>query len=101
MSVERGAGFVELMKTEGVFRKRVAETESPEARLRILRYEGFYFSDEGLDLLKYEVRKSAISRTGYFCRKAYSKKMLSKVRLSPFSPSETSWSSTLTSVFSV
>jgi len=61
MSIESARAFVERMKTDGEFRRRVAEAESPEVRARILKYEGFDFIDEELDSLKDEVTKSVVS----------------------------------------
>jgi len=58
MSIESAKAFVERMKTDGEFRRRVAETESPEVRARILKYEGFDFTDEELDSLRKEVKTS-------------------------------------------
>ena len=52
MSIESARAFVERMKTDGEFRNRVAEAESPEARARILKYEGFDFTDEELGSLR-------------------------------------------------
>ena len=52
MSIESAKAFVERMKTDGEFRNRVAEAESPEARARILKYEGFDFTDEELESLR-------------------------------------------------
>jgi predicted ribosomally synthesized peptide with nif11-like leader len=61
MSIESARAFVERMKTDGEFRRRVAEAESPEVRVRILKYEGFDFTEEELDSLKEEVKKSLLS----------------------------------------
>jgi predicted ribosomally synthesized peptide with nif11-like leader len=61
MSIDSAKAFVERMKTDGEFRKRVAEAESPEVRARILKYEGFDFTDEELDSLRNEVTKSVVS----------------------------------------
>ena len=58
MSIESAREFVERMKTDGEFRRRIAEAESPEVRARILKYEGFDFTDQELDSLKDEVKKS-------------------------------------------
>ncbi len=54
MSTESAKAFVERMKTDGEFRRRVAEAESPEVRARILKYEGYDFTDEELNSLKDE-----------------------------------------------
>jgi predicted ribosomally synthesized peptide with nif11-like leader len=61
MSMESAQAFVERMKTDGEFRKRIAEAESSEVRARILRYEGFDFTDKELNSLKDAVKKSVIS----------------------------------------
>jgi predicted ribosomally synthesized peptide with nif11-like leader len=58
MSIESAKAFVERMKTDGEFRNRVAEAESPEVRERILKYEGFDFTDEELDSLRNTVKTS-------------------------------------------
>lgn len=58
MSIESAKAFVERMKTDEEFRKRIAEAESPEVRARILKYEGFDFTKEELDSLQNEVKKS-------------------------------------------
>ena len=58
MSIESARAFVQRMKTDGEFRRRIAEAESPEVRARILKYEGFDFTDQELDSLKDEVKKS-------------------------------------------
>jgi len=59
--MESAKAFVERMKTDGEFRKRIAEAESSEVRARILHYEGFDFTDQELHSLKDAVRKSVIS----------------------------------------
>ena len=61
MSIESAKAFVERMKTDGEFRKRIAEAESPEVRERILKYEGFDFTEEELDSLQKEVTRSVVS----------------------------------------
>ncbi len=61
MSIESAKTFVERMKTDPEFRRRIAEAESPEVRARILEYEGFDFTDEELDHLRKEVTKSVVS----------------------------------------
>jgi predicted ribosomally synthesized peptide with nif11-like leader len=61
MSIESARAFVARMKTDGEFRRRVAEAESGEVRARILKYEGFDFTDEELDSLKEEVKRSLSS----------------------------------------
>jgi len=61
MSIESAKAFVERMKTNGEFRNRVAEAESPEARARILKYEGFDFTDEELASLRKTMNKSVES----------------------------------------
>ena len=61
MSIESARGFVERMKTDGEFRNRVAEAESPEIRARILKYEGYDFTDEELDALRKTVKSSVES----------------------------------------
>ncbi len=58
MSIESARAFIERMKTDGEFRRRIAEAESPEVRARILKYEGFDFTDRELDSLKSEVKRS-------------------------------------------
>ena len=58
MSVESARAFVERMKTDGEFRNRVSEAESPEVRARILKYEGFDFTDQELDSLRRTVKNS-------------------------------------------
>ena len=58
MSIESAEAFVERMKTDGEFRKRVAEAESPEARAQILKYEGFDFTEQELDSLRKTVKDS-------------------------------------------
>ena len=58
MSIESARAFVERMKTDGEFRKRVAEAESPEVRARILKYEGFDFTDQELASLRNTVKDS-------------------------------------------
>jgi predicted ribosomally synthesized peptide with nif11-like leader len=58
MSIESARAFVERMKTDGEFRNRVAEAESPEVRARILKYEGFDFTEEELLSLRKTVRNS-------------------------------------------
>ena len=58
MSIESARAFVQRMKTDGEFRRRIAEAESPEVRARILKYEGFDFTDEELASLKDEVKRS-------------------------------------------
>ena len=60
MSIESAKAFVERMKTDGEFRKRIAEAESLDVRARILKYEGFDFTDKELDSLKDEVKKSVV-----------------------------------------
>lgn len=60
MSIESAKAFVERMKTDKEFRRRVAEAESSEVRERILKYEGFDFTDEELDSLKEDVKKSLL-----------------------------------------
>ena len=55
MSIESAKAFVGRMKTDGEFRNRVAEAESPEVRARILKYEGFDFTDEELNSLKDQI----------------------------------------------
>ena len=49
MSMDSAEKFVERIKTDREFRERVAEAESPEVKARILKYEGFDFTDEELD----------------------------------------------------
>ena len=61
MSIESAKAFIGRMKADGEFRNRVAEAESPEVRARILKYEGFDFTDEELDSLRNEVTKSVVS----------------------------------------
>jgi len=61
MSIESAKAFVERMKTDREFRRRVVEAESPEVRARILKYERFDFTDEELHSLKDEVKKSVFS----------------------------------------
>lgn len=61
MSTESARAFVERMKRDGEFRRRVAEAESSEVRRRILKYEGFDFTDEELNSLKEEVKRSVVS----------------------------------------
>lgn len=61
MSIESAKAFIERMKTDAEFRRRIAEAESPEVRARILKYEGYDFTDEELDSLKKEVTKSVVS----------------------------------------
>jgi len=58
MSIESARAFVERMKTDGEFRNRIAEAESREVRARILKYEGFDFTDEELDSLRNTVKTS-------------------------------------------
>ncbi|MGW8320582.1 MAG: Nif11-like leader peptide family RiPP precursor [Thermodesulfobacteriota bacterium] len=58
MSIESARAFVERMKTDREFRNRVAEAESPEVRARILKYEGFDFTDEELESLRNTVKTS-------------------------------------------
>ena len=58
MSIENAKAFVERMKTDSEFRKRVSEAESLEVRERILKYEGFDFTKEELDSLRDEVKES-------------------------------------------
>ena len=60
MSIESAKAFVERMKTDGEFRKRIAEAESSDVRARILKYEGFDFTDKELDSLKDEVKESVV-----------------------------------------
>jgi predicted ribosomally synthesized peptide with nif11-like leader len=61
MSMESAKAFVERMRTDKEFRRRVAEAESTEVRARILKYEGFDFTEEELDSLKDDVKKSILS----------------------------------------
>jgi len=61
MSIESAKAFVERMKTDGEFRKRIAEAEASDVRARILKYEGFDFTDKELDSLKDEVKESVVS----------------------------------------
>ena len=61
MSIESPKAFVERMKTDGEFRRRIGEAESPEVRARILKYEGYDFTDEELDSLRKEVTKPVAS----------------------------------------
>ncbi len=61
MSIESAKAFVERMKTDGEFRNRIAEAESSEVRARILKYEGFDFTEKELDSLKDAVKRSVIS----------------------------------------
>jgi predicted ribosomally synthesized peptide with nif11-like leader len=61
MSLESAKAFVQRMKTDGEFRRRIAEAESPEVRKRILKYEGFDFTEEELASLKDEVKRSMLS----------------------------------------
>ncbi len=58
MSIESAKEFVERMKTDSEFRKRVVEAESLEVRDRILKYEGFDFTKEELDSLRDMVKGS-------------------------------------------
>lgn len=58
MTIESAKAFVERMTRDREFRTRVAEAESSEERARILKYEGFDFSDEELMSLKDAVKKS-------------------------------------------
>ena len=61
MSIESAKAFVERIKTDGEFRRRIVEAESPEVRTRIMKYEGFDFTKEELDSLQDEVKKSVDS----------------------------------------
>ena len=61
MSTESAKAFIERMKADGEFLKRIAEAESPEVRERILKYEGYDFTEEELDSLRKEVSKSVVS----------------------------------------
>ncbi len=58
MSIESAKEFVERMKTDSEFRKRVVGAESLEVRDRILKYEGFDFTKEELDSLRDMVKGS-------------------------------------------
>lgn len=61
MTIESAKAFIERMKSDGEFRRRVAEAESPQVRERILKYEGYDFTEEELDSLRKEVSKSVVS----------------------------------------
>lgn len=61
MSIESARAFVERMKTDPEFRRRIAEAESQEVRARILKYEGFDFTEEELRSLEREVTKNLSS----------------------------------------
>ena len=58
MSMESARAFVQRMKTDGEFRKRVAEAGSPEVRAQILKFEGFDFTEQELDSLRKTVKDS-------------------------------------------
>lgn len=60
-AIESAKAFVERMKEDGEFRRRIAEAESPEVKARILKYEGYDFTEEELDSLRKEVTKSVVS----------------------------------------
>jgi|WetSurMetagenome_2_1015567.scaffolds.fasta_scaffold1556850_1 predicted ribosomally synthesized peptide with nif11-like leader len=61
MSIESAKAFVERMRTDAEFRNRIAEAESWEVKARILKYEGFDFTEKELNSLKDAVKKSVVS----------------------------------------
>jgi predicted ribosomally synthesized peptide with nif11-like leader len=60
MSLESAKAFVGRMRTGAEFRNRIAETDLSEVRARILKYEGFDFTEKELASLKDAVKKSFV-----------------------------------------
>jgi predicted ribosomally synthesized peptide with nif11-like leader len=60
MSLESAKAFIERMKTDEDFRKKVTECKDGELRKALIKAEGFDFTKEDIELVKSELSEEAL-----------------------------------------
>ncbi len=64
MSIENAKAFVERMKTDENFRKKVGEKSSPDDRMKFAKESGYDFSKDELEQVKSELSEDELEKIG-------------------------------------